>query len=503
MLTALLLFSLPLFGADNARPPQHPFQEPGARGEVDWLTVIPNRIPPLCHERGDRWPLILWKSGGYDALSEATIQMLLERGLTQHIKLDVGMIPAAQALQKAGSPIIIMENRTGVWPYNLAGEATLWAHQYPAASLPAQSSWRSKPSLTLFAGWHRAAEQVRDTLGQYKDQGVTVNAVWLDWEGEPLLASYLAARLSPTTSKRLPRSVLADKKAFYRYRRQLWNQLMSAYVAAPVREIFPQVSVTNWVITLSSPERPVLDWHNNPHPPLGPTLFTATTPIAYGIDTSYLSNWKKSFSYDQEHVDRLYRHVILRQVSDDAFNRQQMAPYLNAIPWVARWVPDHLNKRLPVMSRASYREALRHLWLRGVAGMQIYNVTAGIYQEMAIREVEDGVAVYDEMLAYRPFLERGRVMNLDYPGVQASAILWSGLLLEDQAIIRTVRQGEGEESLTIEPWPNALVTLKVPVQGVTYLLQRTEAGNITVTKQPALRDDDGKCITSNLENSQP
>ncbi len=444
-------------------------------GAIDWLEVIGNQIPPLRHGRGDRWPLILWDSVGYEPLPAEAIHTLLARGITQHIHLNEAMIPVARALQAAGSPVVIMEGKSGVWPYNLVQDKAEWAHQYPE-DLQVPRQWRETPSPTRFRGWAVAADRIRVTMEKFREAGVTVDAVWLDYEGEPSMANYHAALLSPSTRGLLPPEVLMDEDAFYRFRRQLWVQLLSAYVAAPVREVYPQVSVTNWVATLSSPENPPYGWANLPHPPLGPSLFTATCPVAYAIDTAFLNNWKSEYPLDQRHVDQLFMHVMLRQVSADTYNRMRMAPYLDSIPWVARWVWDQPGQKAPVMSRAWYRESLRHLWLRGIDGMQVFNPVRPGYAAMAIYEIIDASAIYDEVLAYRDFLERGEVMNLKYPAAQDDGVLWSGLLLGDEAIVRIFSQGPSDTVIELEPWEGYKLELNAVKQGATYHLSLNRAG---------------------------
>ncbi|MCE2450941.1 MAG: hypothetical protein J4F35_22100, partial [Candidatus Latescibacteria bacterium] len=68
-----------------------------------WLEVVEKEVPPLQHPRADRWPMIMWHGVGFAPLPADQIQMLLARGLTQHLRLDKGMIDAAKALQEAGS----------------------------------------------------------------------------------------------------------------------------------------------------------------------------------------------------------------------------------------------------------------------------------------------------------------------------------------------------------------------------------------------------------------
>jgi len=63
------------------------------------------------------------------------------------------------------------------------------------------------------------------------------------------------------------------------------------------------------------------------------------------------------------------------------------------------------------MTRERYREVLRHLWLRGVAAMQVFNSRHTGFEDMALPEVDDAAAVYDQMLAFREFPTGGDVLN--------------------------------------------------------------------------------------------
>ncbi len=454
-----------------------------ATAGIDWLEVIARR-PPLRHERGERWPLILWEGIGFEPQPRDVVDTMLARGVVQHVRVDGELIETAQALQAAGAPVIMMEGRSGVWPYDLAPPGEPWRHRY-AEEARVPEAWRALPSPAHFSGWAVAAEHIRRTLKRYKHAGVTVDAVWLDYEGEPSMASYAAAVHSTAARLTVPAQAMSDASAFRRYRRQLWLQLLSAYVAAPVREVFPRAAVTNWVYAISTPEHPVLDWTNRPHPASGPTLFSHTNPVAYAIDSAFRANRAGLGALDQAGVDRVYMHVMLRQVSADALNRQQLMPYLGAVVWVGRWVRDH-PEPTPVMSRGRYREALRHIWLRGVDAMEVFNPVRAGDEAMAVADVVDALAVYDEMLAYRDFLDDGRVLNVRYPRIDDDGPLWSGLALGDRAVIRLVHQGgpgsRGE--IALNPWPGYRVVLEARDQGRTYLLEKSdESGRVDVLPQ--------------------
>ncbi|MEO5336107.1 MAG: hypothetical protein H7841_04305 [Magnetospirillum sp. WYHS-4] len=452
---------------------------------VDWLSTLESRIPPLKHERGRRWPLVLWNGPGFEPLPPETIGGLLARGIVPHIRLDEASIPAAKALQAAGAPVIAVEGKGGNWPYSLGGDPETWAHRYPEGKkIPEE--WRAMPSPMIFKGWAVAEAQIRQTLSRFKDAGVVLDAAWLDWEVEPHVASFKAAIESPSSRALLPAPAAADGHAFMLFRHHLWMGLMSAYVAAPIREANPKVSVTNWMAVLSSEERPVPTWTAHALPPTGPSLMTATNPTAYGVDLAFLTGWDEDWPLDRDHVDRFYMQVLLRQVSADSHNRRRIAPYLESLPWVARWVRIADEERkpgdpplpmVPAMSREAYREALRHLWLRGIDGMQVFNSPTTSDNESAIAEVEDAAAVYDEMLAFREFLEQGDVMNLDHPDPGQDGPIWSGLRTRDRALLR-VFPGGGERFLEIEAWPGAEVSVPLPPEGATYRLRRAPEGGI-------------------------
>ncbi|MBU0714238.1 MAG: hypothetical protein KJ964_02640 [Verrucomicrobia bacterium] len=103
------------------------------------------------------------------------------------------------------------------------------------------------------------------------------------------------------------------------------------------------------------------------------------------------------------------------------------------------------------MSRARYRELLRHLWLRGVDGMQIFNPS---------RKGHEDVAAYDEMLEFKEYLDEGEPFKLNLPKAQDDGVLWSGLRRAQSALVRLFKQGGGEAEIVVEPWPGKKVRLQ-------------------------------------------
>jgi hypothetical protein len=266
-------------------------------------------------------------------------------------------------------------------------------------------------------------------------------------------------------------------------------ELLGTYLAAPVAEVFPGCSTTNWRVVTASPLHPSLGWSQTLINARVPAMFTATNPTVYGM-TTFFDYWKPEYRLERERVDQFYTHFLLRDVSNETANRQIFAPHLESIPWVARWCPDGPGgvgeqAKRPIMSRERYREVLRHLWFRGINGMQIFNHVVPGYEHMAVFEVEDAVAIYDEALQFRDFLEGGEVMNLTVPKLQDSGVVWSGLRLANRAVVRVFKQGMGASKLTVEPWPKKRAVLNATSTGETYLLELATDGKVSVAKAAA------------------
>src|SRR4029453_2775085 len=84
--------------------------------------AVLEKVPRLKHDRGSRWPLITWEGFSTEPQEPAYYRELLERGLAQHVRLDAKMIDTALAIQRAGSPVIVMEGNSGAFPASLAGD---------------------------------------------------------------------------------------------------------------------------------------------------------------------------------------------------------------------------------------------------------------------------------------------------------------------------------------------------------------------------------------------
>ncbi len=420
----LLRGGIPAVGQDRGTGDEADLKAPLTASKTDraratqlrslpWIGTIAKEVPPLKNDPGNRMPMIMWHGVGFETLRPDQIEILKRRGLCQHLQLEESMIPAAKALMAAGMPVILMEGRSDSWPYSLADEIKGppgdWAHQFDLTFVPPwfgkedSSQWHGAcPHRT--EGWAVMQRRTRELMQKYKDAGVRVDAVLVDYEGDPYPWPHLFEQLRHCRRcrKELPAEVIRDRSRWRTYCWQQYVKLYDQHFAQPVLDVFPDCLVTNWHVVYSSPDVPVRYFVNDQMlPALHPQFFSATNPIAYGSDAAWRKLWNPNNQLTQESVDDFYTREILHQVRSDRRNRELSgALRVRSIPWVARVcrIEGDEGSPVPIMSRKSYRRALGQLWELGIHGMQVFNPMHDGYEELALSELQDAVAAYDEML---------------------------------------------------------------------------------------------------------
>ena len=468
----------------------------GRESEAAWsVEAVFKHIPVLRHDATGRLPMITWpafvqgtNSTAFDrgeVMPAEIYRELARRGLTQRLRLDPKYVPMAVALQAAGARVIFVEGWALNGPYELGPDPL---HKWLAEFKPAADE-RHYACPTLTQGWAKKADEIRATLRAYKAAGVNVDGAWLDWEVEPLEWSpkrWEQARACTRCQSLLPRGVLDSVEHYSAFITAFRADLFSAYVAAPILEMYPGIPVTDWAAVVSTPDIPTGScWGNRQVRPRDLGLFTAANPVVYGNTIYYEFHWMTNWAYplDMPHMDRVYTRFMLAQMSLNAANLARTAPWKHCIPWVCRYCPDLEDEKVPILSRGRYREILRHTWLRGADSMQVFNEPRPRHPEIYLEELEDAVAVYDEMLAYRPFLEHGAIMNTAIPEVTDNGVIWSGLRLENEALLRAFTQSDRKVKFSVTPWSaGPAVELEAPPGGRTWRLIR-DKGQITVMQE--------------------
>lgn len=492
------------------------------------LPTVLQCIPPLKHDTQGRWPLLLWiplemKKGDHNRGQPLPVEVyseLRKRGLALPIGLNEKFIPMALAMQKAGCPVIITEGLGGNGP---GGDAPDTLHTFDVGFQVKQGQ-RVYPCTMIETGWRNRADKIRATLVKFKEAGVMVNAVWMDWEVEPFPVDFSQWRQASHCArcrKMFPKDALWTP---FRHANFVWlyrNGLFSEYLAKPVLSVFPDCSVANYDVVFSSKEHPSWTVYGCVYPPMDIGCFTASMPDVYGSDAMFKIFWyggifdpfhlssplrflrhRWYYTSDQEKTDRVYTHVMLAQISADAANRQTISPGKHCVPYIGRYVEDadpgpwiadctmglagNVTKKpgvpsRPILSRVRYREILRHVWLRGVMTMVVFNPFTPQHPDFCIEEAEDAVAVYDEMLAWKEFLDKGSVMNTTIPSCQEKEAIWSGLRLDTEAVVRAFTQGAEPVRFRIVPWLGLPeVDLTATPEGKTYWVKRKGINEIVV-----------------------
>lgn len=66
--------------------------------------------------------------------------------------------------------------------------------------------------------------------------------------------------------------------------------------------------------------------------------------------------------------------------------------------------------------------------------------------------------------------------------VRNTGVVWSGLRLDDRAVVRVFKQGDGKADIQLEPWPGQTLTLPARPEGRTFILASKD-GRPTVEKE--------------------
>jgi carboxyl-terminal processing protease len=374
-----------------------------------WIDVIQREVAPLKNDPGRQMPMVMWHGVGFEPLPPEKLKILQERGLTQHLQMDAAMIPAALNLQRAGMPVILMQGRTDSWPYSLADDAADWAHQFDITYQPKwfgdedAFEWHGAcPNQT--AGWKILQQNTLETMHKFRDAGVKVSGVWMDWEGDPYPWTHLFEQLKHCQRCRrdLPAEIVYNQVAWRDASWQRYVKLYDEHFAQPIHEVFPDCLVTNWHVVASTQKKPIRYFVSDVLlPELSPRFFNATNPIGYGSDSVWRSRYHGADPPTQQVVDDFFANEITQQIDTDFENRSASKNReMKSVPWVARYCRiEPSGPMIPLMTRKRYRETLGELWTKDIATMQVFNAMHEGFEEYAIFELQDAVQAFDNALS--------------------------------------------------------------------------------------------------------
>jgi hypothetical protein len=459
---------------------------PADTAELHWdIATFARVVQPMRHDTVGRLPLFLWNvplprdstlvRTRQDGTLRRAIDQLAERGIVPTVQMGWewtpdGALAMAQTLREAGRPVYLLIPDAELVERGSYSDTTVWVTG-PDASLGGRE--RRWPCLPLADPWAGAA-RVRELVQPFKDAGIELSGVWFDDEAlpHPWNGVYEAQKGSPDCVQYYPIGALADWSAFQRYVFGLRTDLQSSVMADPVHVLFPKARVGNYHEAASSADVPFVDEGGNSYPPRSLGRLDALMPSAYA-NTLHLARLARAEAPTQEAADRLYFFLLLRTVSTANANK---APGKVSVPFVSRFVRDDQSPAVRFgMSQQAYRELIRHVLLRGSDGLYLFNLGypgSPVTPAESFESIEDARAVYDEMLAHRDFLDRGKPMTYAVPTPDGLTVIWSGLCLPDRCLVRTVTLGPETRQVMLEPFPGLRVTLDAPSTGASYVVRR-------------------------------
>jgi hypothetical protein len=456
--------------------------------DVRWdMESFAKVVRPMRHSMKGRMPLMLYSfpmpRGDVLARLRADgslgrwIDLMARRGFVPTVEMGwqwtlPGALAIAEAVQDARQPVYLLIPRVDLLEGTAYQNCQVWATGPDASRAGQIRQWPclplSQPEVT--AHW------LRQQLQPFRDCGIRVAAVWFDDRSLPYPSKgcYEAQRSSNACRREYPPGVLDSFDSFRGWTERFRAELLSRGTL-PVKETFPWALVGQHGDVISGTD-------------VGYSL-DAQMPSACANTADLPTAFRDKLLW-QPDVDRFYFRKLLESVSSA---NAKKAPGKFSIPYLSRWLPDNQDShyRHFAMSRDVYRELNRHLWLRGCDSLYLFNLGSPgtpVPAAFSLESVEDARAVYDELLAHREFLDRGRPLNFAVPEALDREALWSALELDGRVLVRAVSLGRPNQRVEVRRPKRPAIALDAPKEGATWLID----GDVSV-----------KCIASGRIGSGP
>jgi hypothetical protein len=438
-----LFLTLILFRCSTPEVKQKPWS--------DNIRVILDNTAPLKYDNGVRLPLYLWPAIDPGDLSNDSAMLLVK----EMDKRGVGLVcswttkdidrrltrclTVARAQKNLGQRVNI--DATALLNSFFNGDERT-AHIDAAGKPFFDGSFGNHKMGCPFAIDFRKKEireRVELYLKRYKDEGLSVDFVFTDWE----IDGPLEVNRAYESSKKCVRCLkyLGDDFSFEEFQktmREMRSYLQNYAYSAPVLSAFPEALVGNYAVYPNDGYRYWYDyfeyyvegqpfkpdqkaryrkWYND----FPATGFTYAMPVVYTWEPIF--NW-----YNFENTDYRWFYNMLLVASNAGKSTPQNIPVISFVHWntIFAGKPDSTVKQ---MSRESYQELLWHILLRGTDTFFMWSGKKEFPDE--VRLVHE---VYAEAQRYGDFLEHGLPITYDVPDKPGTVI--SGLALGDSVLIR-------------------------------------------------------------------
>jgi hypothetical protein len=431
------------------------------------IAAVLEATEPLHYERGDRLPIRAMGLEGMPAEDDAEAERILReldaRGLAMSARWTPGNVEQslAEALRlarlqkKLGLAIGINANACMHRFFN--GDETT-AHITEDGTPFFDSSFGERHKMGCpFAIEHRSPAieaQFEPFLRAYRDEGLIVDFIYLDWEIDGPVewnGAWEHSKRCQRCRANIPN--IDDFAEFQRSLRTIRSDLQREVYADTVKAYFPEALIGNYAVYPHNGYRYWYDYFEEfvegaPHQVDGRAKYRAwfqefpLTGFTFAMPVVY--TWYPTFGwYDFDDPDYRWFYNMLLVATNACENTSADVPVISWLHWHTTAPPEQPDPNVKQMSEESYQELIWHMLLRGCDGLMNWCMAEETAKEIALIQ-----QVYAASLEHRDFLENGTPVCFEVPREPAPVV--SALRLGDRLLARRTDFGPDTGAVTLE-----------------------------------------------------
>ena len=425
-------------------------------------------MPPLEHDPQDRWPILYWGAAPQDHL---LVGDMIRRGIAPLcISTSLHTPTGFQAVRPFLKTLVVQGKPVVMLPQGLVQRAFVkdiggCPHQLPARQEADNKLFSCPAWMYESPEVGRQAVKAQQIALNLQRHGVVPASIWIDFESGAYLRNgndkEKKVRLAMNEALKCPRCLarfgelnLNSPQKYQRVVDQARSHVIRRAFSEPVRSVFPECRIGNFYThpILRQPRQaglyPAYGWEGS--------LLDVAQPRCY-----MTPGWGGG-GRDQGRVNWNIFLYCVRQFSNCAkvLREDEML-----VPWIGYLFHYGPAKRgaqwgFKIASSGAYREMVIHTMMRGAETIAVFAPGSlaqrdfpDVYPpDFARRDMGpfllnmlDVQQAYDRMLAYHDILRHGQVLNYEiggrYNALDQHTAVWSGVGLNDRALIRTVSFG--------------------------------------------------------------
>ncbi len=432
----------------------------------DIVELVLSSTKPLKYQRGNRLPLYLWSLHGLgtedDAEAERLLRALEVRGLPviatwnpqrREQTLKEGL-KLGQLQKKLGLPITVSAN--ACLHYFCNGEKRTAHIGYDGKSFFDFSFDEKRPMGCPFELGHRCQpirDQLEPFLDAYRQAGLEVNFIFVDWEIDGPIEGNDAWSHSKRC-KRCRENIpdINDYSAFRKALRTIRCRIQRECFAEPVLKRFPKALVGNYAVYPNDGYRYWYDYFEKlaPDAPFQADQRAKYRPwfqefslTGYTVSMPVVYTWYATATwYDFADHDYRWFYNLLTVASTSGKHKVTGVPSIPFVHWHTTSPPKEPDPAVKQFSSEKYQELLWHMLLRGHDTFFLWCPRDETAEEARLLH-----EVWAASLEYSEFLEKGTPVCFDVPREQGPVV--SSLQLGDQLLVRRTDFDDRRSSVSL------------------------------------------------------